>query len=469
MTPEELSQLVGAGESETLEFKKTTGELEAAARTLCGMLNQRGGRVIFGVDRRGRILGQQLTAGSMEDVSRALQLIDPPIAPSMAETDVRPGQQALTVTVERGRLRPYVYKGVAYLRVGATTIKLSREEANRILVERLHAGERWELESATGWRLEDVDAGEITRTLDEAIRRGRAAEPGTRNPEDILRGFGLLRDDHLLRAAVVLFGRAERLLPEYPQCLLRVARFRGDDKTEFLDNKQFRGNAFELLQRAERYLRENLPIAGRIVPNLFERQDDPLYPPEALREALANAFCHRDYTIGGGSVAVAVFDDRLDITSSGSLHFGLTAEALYHPHESLPWNPLIADVFYKRGIIESWGRGTLKMAELTQRAGLPRPDIEEIAGALLVRFRPSRYLAPQRVGLDLTERQQALLRILGSSMRRLPARDINAALPEPVAPTTLRDDLSFLRQLGLVEVSGHGAGSSWALKGKGEV
>lgn len=70
-------------------------------------------------------------------------------------------------------------------------------------------------------------------------------------------------------------------------------------------------------------------------PGLFERVDDPLYPPTALREALANAVCHRDYSIGGGSVAVAIYDDRLEITSSGTLHFGLTADALFHPHESL--------------------------------------------------------------------------------------------------------------------------------------
>lgn len=119
------------------------------------------------------------------------------------------------------------------------------------------------------------------------------------------------------------------------------------------------GNAFDLLRKAELFLRENLPIAGRITPSLFERLDDPLYPPVVLREALANAFCHRDYSIGGGSVAVAVYDDKLEITSSGALHFGLTAEALFAPHESLPWNPLIARVFYRRGLIESWGRGTL--------------------------------------------------------------------------------------------------------------
>lgn len=181
-------------------------------------------------------------------------------------------------------------------------------------------------------------------------------------------------------------------MAEYPQCLLRVARFKGEDKTEFLDNRQFRGHAIDLLLKAQRFLIEHVPVAGRIVPKRLERIDEPLYPPLAVREALANAICHRDYSMGGGSIGVALYDDRLEVTSSGPLHFDLTSAALFEPHESLPWNPLIASVFYRRGIIETWGRGTLKMVELAEKAGLPRPEIEETAGAVVVRFRSGRAI-----------------------------------------------------------------------------
>ena len=79
-----------------------------------------------------------------------------------------------------------------------------------------------------------------------------------------------------------------------PQCLLRVARFRGTDRMQFLDNRQLNGNAFALLANAGRFLRDSLPIAGRFEPDRFERIDEPLFPPLATREALANALCHRD-------------------------------------------------------------------------------------------------------------------------------------------------------------------------------
>jgi len=89
---------------------------------------------------------------------------------------------------------------------------------------------------------------------------------------------------------------------------------------------------------------------------------------------------------GAGAVAVALFDDRLEIVSSGELPFGLTPEMLFQPHESMPWNPLMANVFYKRGFIETWGRGTLKMADLRREADLPSPVLREQNGFVTLTF-----------------------------------------------------------------------------------
>ena len=463
ITLPEIQSWVGGGESETVEFKRTTGERREAARTICAMLNHRGGRVIFGMEPDGRMIGQMISDRTVEEVAQELAEIEPPVFPSIERLDIRDGQQLLVVTAQAGSGRPYSYRGQAYRRVGNTSRQLSREEYNRILLERLHGDQRWENQPAVGWSLADLDGVEITRTLEESIRRGRADDPGTRDPAEMLRGFGLMRDGQILRAAVVLFGRAERIEAELPQGLLRVARFRGKDKTEFLDNRQFHGNAFDLLLKAERFLRENLPVAGRIQPNVFERIDDPLYPPLALREALANAFCHRDYSIGGGSISVGVYDDRLEITSTGTLHFGLTPEALYLPHESLPWNPLIARVFYRRGIIEAWGRGTIRMEELTVRAGLARPEIIETTGCVTVRFSPTRYVPPQRVAQDVTERQQRVLAVLSTAADGLALRDIRRVLGEEVAEWEIKNELAALKHLGLVQVRGHARWARWVL------
>jgi len=136
-----------------------------------------------------------------------------------------------------------------------------------------------------------------------------------------------------------------------------------------------------------------------IVPGQMARIYTPALPTDAVREALANAFIHRDYTTAAGSVAVALYDDRLEIISPGELHFGLTPEMLYQHHESKPWNPWIAKVLYRRGLIETWGRGTLKIASLMQEAGLPVPEpvpvpvLHENTGYVLMTFKlPKQYV-----------------------------------------------------------------------------
>jgi len=123
-----------------------------------------------------------------------------------------------------------------------------------------------------------------------------------------------------------------------------------------------------------------------VVEQRFEREDVPLFPIEALRETLANAFVHRDYTSGSGSIGVALYDDRLEIISPGELHFGLTPAKLLLPHESKPWNPLIASAFYRRGITEKWGRGTLKIVELMIAAGQRAPALVSDDEFVMVTF-----------------------------------------------------------------------------------
>ena len=99
-------------------------------------------------------------------------------------------------------------------------------------------------------------------------------------------------------------------------------------------------------------------------------------------------------------MSVAVHDDRLEIWSDGTLPFGLRPEDLKRDHLSRPRNPLIAEVFYRRGLVERWGRGTQRLVELCVRAGHPEPEFLEQADAVCVRFLPSGYIAPHRVAHD---------------------------------------------------------------------
>ena len=134
--------------------------------------------------------------------------------------------------------RGLTFDGRPYTRHGPITRVMPSSRHQRILLERMHASYRWENQPARQLSIRDLDKNEILRTLDEAVRRARLDDPGTRDLEELLTGFGVIADGKLLNAAVVLFGKSERTMPNYPQCAIRMARFRGVDKTEFLDNRQ---------------------------------------------------------------------------------------------------------------------------------------------------------------------------------------------------------------------------------------
>jgi len=448
----ELNAIVAGGESEQVEFKKSTGQRTDAAKAVCAMLNARGGFMLFGVTDAGDMVGQQVTAKTLENVVRELRKIEPSVLLNPEEVTLSDDRSVIVIPVPQLGGGPYTYDGRPYVRQGPTTIIMPQEQYRRLLLEQMHPTQRWESQPAYEFGIEDLDHAEITRTVDEAIRRGRMEEPGTRDPEALLLGLDLIQHGRLLNAAVVLFGKTDRFMPHYPQCLLRMARFRGVTKSEFIDNQQARGHAFQLLIRAQRFMQDHLPIAGRIVPGVFERIDEPLYPPEALREALANALCHRDYGIGGGSIGVAIFDDRLEISSTGPLHFGLTPDDLLKPHASKPWNRLISNVVYRRAIIEQWGRGTLKMVELTRQAGLVPPEFEEQTGEVIVRFRP--------VGYELSALQEEILNVLAELGPSSIAEIVGSV---EGAKRTIQRNLNTLRERGFVRLEGRGHVARWRL------
>lgn len=464
MTPEQIKTLVAKGESETLEFKLSTGRRSNAMKTVCAMLNQRGGHVLFGVSPEGKIKGQQVSDRTIEQLSSEIQNIESQVFPAVERVRVKGDREVVVISVKPGTSKPYAYKGIEYRRIGNTTVKMSREEVKQMLLEEVHEKYRWEKLPAEEWSIEDLDANEIRITVQEAIRQNRLEAPVSMELPDLLRGLELLgQDDELLQAAVVLFGKEELIARRMPQCLLCVARFRGFDEMEFLDNRQFKGNAFKLLSDAEGFLRDTLPIAGRFEPGRFARIDKPLYPYEATREAIVNALCHRDYIIAGSSMYLAVYDDRMEVTSPGPLHFGLTPEKLFTPHKSLPWNPLIASTFYRRGIIEKWGTGTLKIAEVMNSAGLPSPEIKDNGMDVTVCFRHGRHIVSGHTLSDSTKRQEVILAMLNNTENGLTLRNIYTQMLPYVTERQVKRTLKVLKDRGLIVSTGRGGGARWRL------
>lgn len=199
----------------------------------------------------------------------------------------------------------------------------------------------------------------------------------------ILEKFGLIRNGILNHAAAILFANKE--LVEYPQCLLRLARFRGTDKMEFLDNQRIQGNIFKLLDAAMAFIFKHLSLSGKIEG--LEREEQLTIPYKAVREGIINSLCHRQYRTIRGSVGIAIYDDRVEIENPGVFPPAWDLEKMKSEHRSEPQNPLIANVLYKRKLLESWGRGIILMIEECKKANLQEPEYKSEDGFIVLTFR----------------------------------------------------------------------------------
>jgi len=136
------------------------------------------------------------------------------------------------------------------------------------------------------------------------------------------------------------------------------------------------------------------------------------YPVAAIREIILNALVHRNYM--GSPTQIRVYENKINIWNEGLLPNGITIDLLKKTHPSRPRNPLIADVCFKGGVIESWGRGTLKIFEACSLAKLPEPEILEVGGGVLFTIFKNNSTAIS-VGLNvdkLNDRQQKAIEFI---------------------------------------------------------
>ncbi|MEX0599662.1 MAG: ATP-binding protein, partial [Rhodothermales bacterium] len=329
---------------------------------------------------------------TQQEIARVLDRFEPP-APVERRIVPLPDADRSVLVLEAPRIadgRPFTYDSRPYQRVGTVTSRMPQDRYETLLLERAHARRRWENQPAVGVALEDLDHEEILQTREAAVGHRRISAGTSTDVGDILDRLGLRRDGGLTQAAQILYGK--RFLPDYPQGRLKLGRFRGTKITgDILDNRQEYLHAFAMVREAMAFLDRTLPLAARFTEGRIEREDRLPVPPDALREVLLNAVMHRDYAQPGSHVAVAVFDDRIEIRSDGGLPAGITTEMLSDSHPSILRNPLIAETFHRTGAVEAWGRGTNRVIEECERWGADPPTFEERAGAVIVTF-------PARIG-----------------------------------------------------------------------
>ena len=438
--------------------------------TLCGFLNAKGGVVIIGVNQKGNLVGSEVTDNTRQEIAREIQKIEPfpDVTVEYLTADKIKKIFIIMLSTPAGNTKPYVYDGRPFYRNQSSTIRMPQNRYLQMLKEaNTSPYDTWEMKLVANVGIRDVDHEEIKRTIQIAVENKLLPIEALQDSiESILNQLELMRNNQLTNAAMVLFSA--RRSADFSQCCIKMARFRGNDELSgFIDNQVVTGNAFQLMREASIFIQRHLSVESFFDESQFERIDKPELPVLAIREALCNAICHRDYSTFTASIYLAIYGNRLEVWNNGLLTTDLTFDDLKKRHTSHPRNKHIAQIFYLRRYIESWGTGTTRMITLCQDQGLPEPQFSEYSSGFSVTFFyktpniKTESIKPMSIK-NLNTRRQEIISIL-EKQGPISIHILREQLLNPPSERMIRKDLVALRKAGYICLIGYGRSALWGL------
>ena len=382
-------------ENQFIEYKESWRD--EYLKWIAGFANAQGGTLLIGVNDEGQVVGLDNAKRLLEDLPNKIQNA----LGIIADVNLREqGGQAYIEIVTQPYEMPVAYHGEYHLRSGSTKQVLKGNALQQFLLKRL--GKTFDDVVEPKARLEDLDPEAIQAFEQRGVERQRLDqhEPLRIGLATFLDNLNLTDGEGgLKRAALVLFGKHPMrfILGAH----IKIGRF-GQDATDLKFQDELSGDGFRLAERTLQLL-DSKYLPGLVSYQGLYRQERLPYPPDAIREALLNAIMHKDYF--GGPIFVWVYDDRLVFFNEGSLIEGLTLADLQQPHSSRRRNPTLAMAIFRGDLVETWGRGTLKMIAECRAWGLPDPLFEDKQGGFWVTFFADRYQEALLRQAGLTERQ----------------------------------------------------------------
>jgi len=460
MDEKEIIRLLEKGETHNVEYKSSLSDTDRIIEVACSFANNEGGVVLIGIREekksvKDRVAGIDIgkdTIGKL--VNRLIDKTDPNLYPNIEIVKVL-GENIIAIEVTEGRDKPYTASGKPFIRVGNVTKQMKRSEYEKMIIDKSKITLRFDIQICEKATWKDVDEKKVRWFLKKA-KGERNLDIDTATPlKEAMSRLKLIQDGKLINAAILMFGDDPQRF--FLEARIRCGRFKGITAQEFIDMKVIDGNIIDQIDNAEKFVLSHIKKAAKII--MFERQEVWEYPPEALREAIVNAVCHRDY-FSTGNVQIGIYDDRIEIWNPGKLPEPLTPAMLKGEHQSIPNNPLIANAFFLIRYIEQWGKGTNKIIEWCKDHGLEEPDYEEIGGSFVVKFPgPENILAlvPDKRRLNLkelglNERQIEALRVMVNEKKAM-TNTIYREMFKTSDRSALRD-LRDLVQKGLVKRKG---------------
>ncbi len=343
---------------------------------ICGFANAQGGTLYIGKNDKGETVGLANSHKLLEDLPNKIRDAMGIIVPVNLSTD--DGKEYVEISVQ-----PYPiaisYKGVYYYRSGSTNQKLTGLELESFLLRK--QGAAWDNLPLPSFTITDVDDGVIKRFKKWAAKKGRIDESALDEPKEVLmKKLHLMNNGYLTNAAMLLFAND----PEEWQlgAFTKIGFFESNSDLRYQD--EIHGSLLDQIDRIIetvhlKYMKAKITYEG------MQRIERYFVPDSALREALLNALCHKDYA-RGIPIQVSVYDDRLYIANCGRLPESWSVEKLMEKHSSEPFNPNIAHVYYLAGFIESWGRGIEKICESCREDGVPLPEYDITGNSVMIKF-----------------------------------------------------------------------------------
>jgi len=380
-------------ETQNIEYKSVWRD--EFLRWICGFANAQGGTLYIGKDDNGNVVGIKHAKKLLEDLpNKITTILGIVVDVNLHETE----QGEYIKIIVEPQPNPVNYKGEYHYRSGSTKQELKGAALDKFLLQKY--GKKWDSVPIPNVPISELKQETFEFFKEKGIESMRLdVKSHNDSPEQLLNNLKLIEKGYLKRAALLLFHPdPEKFVTG---AYIKIGFFRTESDLQFQDTVH--GNLFEQVEKTMEFLLTKYTRAIVSYKGL-SRIETYEYPEDALREALLNAVAHKDYA-GCTPIQIRVYGDKIKIWNEGQLPEDWTVEDLWQEHSSRPYNPDIANAFFRCGYVESWGRGIEKITEQCTSAGLPMPVITNKGSDFWITFRKDIYNTVDLGMLGLTERQ----------------------------------------------------------------
>lgn len=362
-------------ENQNVEYKESWRD--EYLKWICGFANASGGTLYIGIDDKGKPCNLKDSKKLLEDIPNKIR----DVLGLICDVDliIQDNQDVIKITVSESSY-PVNYKGEYHYRSGATKQLLQGTSLTNFLIKK--TGKKWDSVPVDNFKIEDLDKESFDIFKREAIRSGRMSKDDLNlSNEQLLENLNLLENGQLKRAAVLLFYRnPEKLITG---SFIKIGYFESDSDLKYQD--EIHGSLLIQADRIIELLYTKYLTATISYENVTRIEKYP-FPKDAIREAIFNAIVHQDYA-ASVPIQISVYKDKLYISNDCVLPTDWTTQTLMEKHRSNPYNPDIANTFFRAGFIESWGRGIEKICSICKEYGNPIPEYTIHANDIMICFK----------------------------------------------------------------------------------